>query len=287
MVECLVANENVASSSLVSRSIDLEKPFLSPDRRGFFLRLFFPLAAGFSPCQDEQTGQRQARLLRGVTAFPRLMIGILTAYRRRNKSFRRRYAVDQAWKRRGSRLAAPSQEGLGENNLRIRFRNTVLYSALALVLCASASADVPAPSVLTPAAPPTAQALAARQAVAEGGGRWTLAWRTHDAALIAALFAADGAEMGRGGIVTRGRRAIGERFARLFGAIEPVQATRQTVDLWQMGSAVYESGRYSYVFAAGQRGQKPNVSAGNYVTVWQRQKNGQWLIHSDVTIAAR
>ncbi len=159
--------------------------------------------------------------------------------------------------------------------------------ATALIVCASAAAAAPVPGILTPPLPLPAQELTVRQAVAQGGGRWTLAWRTHDAALMAALFAADGVELGRGGTVTRGRKAVGERFARLFGTIGPVEATRQTADLWQIGGTVTEAGRYAYVFPPLQRGQKPGVSAGSYVTVWQKQANGQWLIHSDVTVAVR
>jgi len=154
-------------------------------------------------------------------------------------------------------------------------------------VCARATAAGSVTEPPTPPGLPLAQAQAARQAVAQGEGRWVVGWQAHDAALIAALFAADGLELGRGGSVTRGRRAIAARFARLFGAIGPVQANRQTVDLWLMGGTAYEAGRYTYTFPPLRPGFKPGESAGNYVTVWQKQKNGQWLIHSDVAVAAR
>lgn len=180
----------------------------------------------------------------------------------------------------------PPHKGLEKKTV-IRLRYAAKYPALLLVLCAPACPAAPIVSAAAAAAAASAQELAARQAVAQGGGRWTLAWQGHDAALIAALFAADGVEMGRGGVITRGRKAVGERFTRLFGAIGPVRASRQTVDLWQMGGTVTEAGRYAYVFAPFAAGRKPSVSAGNYVTVWQKQTDGQWLIHSDVTIAGR
>lgn len=93
--------------------------------------------------------------------------------------------------------------------------------------------------------------------------------------------------MGRGGVVTRGRRAVAARFARLFGAVGPVQASRQTVDIWEQGGTATEAGRYALTFAPARPGSKATVSAGTYVTVWQKQPNGQWLIHSDVAVAGR
>lgn len=167
-----------------------------------------------------------------------------------------------------------------------QLRDMLRQTALLLGLLAPTARAAPLAAVVPSGVAPAVQRQEARLAVGQGGGRWILGWQTHDAALVAALFADDGVELGRGGVITRGRRAIGERFGRLFGAIGPVQATRQTVDLWLMGSTATESGRYTYVFSQGRPGQKPNVSTGTYVTVWQKQKNGQWLIHSDVSVAA-
>ncbi len=166
-------------------------------------------------------------------------------------------------------------------------RDIAQYLSLAAVVCIPALSAPPAARVPTPLLPIPPIQHPPREAIAQGDGRWVLAWQAHDAALIASLFADDGVEMGRGGTVTQGHAAIRTRFARLFGAIGPVQASRRTVDVWEMGSTVYEFGRYSYLFPQMSPGRKLNVSAGSYVTVWRKQADGRWLIHSDVTIAAR
>ncbi len=169
----------------------------------------------------------------------------------------------------------------------IRLRNKIKQAALVLGLLVPAASAAGAAGVLPGGGQPPEQPQPARQAIAQGEIRWSAAWQTHDAQSIAALFAADGLEMGRGGVVTQGRPAVTRRFARLFGAIGPVQASRQTADIWLVGRTAYESGRYAYTFPALRPGQKPNVMAGNYVAVWQQQKNGTWLIHSEVSVSVR
>ncbi len=232
-------------------------------------------------------GRGDALVLPEANAFSGRALGVWSAYQRRNNFFRRWYKLNTPAQWQRDKLKTRPATKAPAHKTMAQWRDMLRLTALIIGLIAPAAGVAPPVASVPSGVAPAVQMQAARLAVAQGGGRWILGWQTHDAALVAALFAGDGMELGRGGVVTRGRRAIGARFGRLFGAIGPVQASRQTVDLWLMGSTVTESGRYTYVFSPGRPGQKPNVSAGTYVTVWQKQKNGQWLIHSDVSVAAR
>jgi len=132
-------------------------------------------------------------------------------------------------------------------------------------------------------AAPSPRLAQAKAAIALGHARWMQAWKTHDASLMAHLFLLDGAEMGRGGQVTRGRGAIEGHFAGLFAAVGPAVARLSPGDVWLVDATAYETGKYSYAFPARLPGGPPDVQAGRYVTLWQHQKDGEWLIKTNLT----
>ena len=122
----------------------------------------------------------------------------------------------------------------------------------------------------------------ARKAIDKGNAQWVDAWDKADASLIAGLFAADGALLGRNGKSFKGPNQILERMKTVMEAAgKGVKATVTTVDLWLDGDTAYETGKYSYT--SQEKGQ-PVTDEGRYVTIWRRQSDGSWKIIMDMGV---
>ncbi len=75
---------------------------------------------------------------------------------------------------------------------------------------------------------------------------------------------------------------IEAHFGRLFAAVGPCVARLSPGDVWLVDETAYETGKYTYAFPAKLPGGPPDVQAGRYVTLWQRQRDAAWLIKSDL-----
>ena len=124
-----------------------------------------------------------------------------------------------------------------------------------------------------------ADTVVARAAIDAGNARWIAAFRRGDAAAVAALFAPDAVEFRRSGGVVRGRAAIQIDFVALFHDNGWADATITTANVWLVDERAYETGKFSFTFHPA--GKPPVTNTGRYVTVWNRQQDGSWLIVVD------
>lgn len=131
------------------------------------------------------------------------------------------------------------------------------------------------------ASPPESETLAAvRRAIDKGNAEWSEGWAKGDAAMVAAIFADDGVQLGSSGKLIKGRRQIQERqSAAMQGADAGVKVTVTTVNVWLDGDTAYETGRYKYEYT--EKG-KPGTDEGRYVTIWKRQRDGSWKLSMDI-----
>jgi uncharacterized protein (TIGR02246 family) len=157
--------------------------------------------------------------------------------------------------------------------------NMKRISMLLLATCLSAFADQEDKNE----SPIQAAALTeARQAIDKGNAQWVEAWDKADAAMIASLFANDGALLGGNGKLFKGQQQILERQKTVMEAAgKGVKCTVTTVDLWLDGDTAYETGTYSYKY---QEKGKPVNEEGRYVTIWRKQNDGSWKIVTDMGV---
>ena len=157
--------------------------------------------------------------------------------------------------------------------------NLFLSATVIVASCLSVRAESESKTV---SPTPSAELIAARQAIDKGNAQWIEAWDKADASLIAGLFAEDGLLLARNGKFFKGPQQILERQKGVMvSAGKGVKATVTTVDLWLDGDTAYETGKYSYKFQ--EKGQ-PVTEEGRYVTVWKRQSDGSWKIVLDMGV---
>ncbi len=109
-----------------------------------------------------------------------------------------------------------------------------------------------------------------------GNAAYIAAMRRADAAAFAALFDEKAIEQGTGSPPV-GRDAIRKQYAAFFKVARLTRGTIKT--RWLQGDEKYaiETGAFNFAFA----GAKPFVLRGKYVTVWKRQRGGDWKIVLD------
>lgn len=61
------------------------------------------------------------------------------------------------------------------------------------------------------------------------------------------------------------------------------EGTITTLDVYQVGDNVYETGTFTFRFQA--EGKEPNIASGKYVDIWKKAKDGSWKIYREVNIA--
>jgi len=129
--------------------------------------------------------------------------------------------------------------------------------------------------------PGDSEALAAvKRAIDKGNAQWSEGWLKGDAAMVAALFAADGVQLTGSGKVIKGPEQIRERQkAAMQGADPGVKVTVTTTKVWLDGDTAYETGNYKYEYT--EKG-KPGKDEGRYVTIWKRQPDGSWKLTMDM-----
>ena len=111
---------------------------------------------------------------------------------------------------------------------------------------------------------------------------WLSAMKTGDAATIAAPYAEDGIFVGADGVCTKGRSEIEKLYLTRFqkagvAASTKIDSRNVTVD----GDLAYESGYGEIGF---NKDGKTTTGGGRYLTVWQRQADGDWKIIRNIVL---
>jgi uncharacterized protein (TIGR02246 family) len=119
-------------------------------------------------------------------------------------------------------------------------------------------------------------------AIGKANSEWAEAMKTGDAATIAAPYAQDGVFVRADGSCVQGRAPIEamyrERFAKAgLASATKIESKRLVVD----GEMAYESG---YGEATMKKEGKSIVSGGRFLTVWQRQPDGDWKIVRNIVL---
>jgi uncharacterized protein (TIGR02246 family) len=120
------------------------------------------------------------------------------------------------------------------------------------------------------------------QAVRKANSEWAAAMKTGDAAVIAAPYADRGVFIALDGTCIQGREAIEKMYRDRFAQAGLARSTK--IDSKQLvvdGDLAYESG---YAEIGVTREGKEIVRGGRYLTVWQRQADGEWKILRNVVL---
>lgn len=147
-----------------------------------------------------------------------------------------------------------------------------MLGCLPVLFALSAAAAVPNQT----AAAGAALIASARPAIDAANNEWLPAMRAHDARKVAAPYAVDALFVLSNGDSVRGRPAIQKMYEDGFRKPGKIVSGQLVEDgLTAAGHLIYEWGHARVVL---DRGGKPVVSAGNYLTVWQRDPSGHWQI---------
>jgi uncharacterized protein (TIGR02246 family) len=152
---------------------------------------------------------------------------------------------------------------------------------LAVVVLAAA-APTPTPSAADIARAHTAEA---QKAINAGNAFYISYWQKGLAHSFALLYTEDASSINGDGTATRGRVAIEAARVALMQQTHLETGEIVTEDLVVDGDLAYEMGRYSFVLKA--PGQSPTTQVGRYLTIWQRQPDGKWLIKTDAGLTNR
>lgn len=121
-----------------------------------------------------------------------------------------------------------------------------------------------------------------RAAIEAGNAEYIAAYASQKAEALAAVYAPDGARLGNGGSVLRGRDAIAASVGRFMDQAGPVAVHLETVEVWVVSDRAYETGIWSYTYTP-KSGTERTVG-GRYVTIWRRQVDGGWRIEADIGV---
>jgi uncharacterized protein (TIGR02246 family) len=111
--------------------------------------------------------------------------------------------------------------------------------------------------------------------------RWNQAYAAHDAAALAAAYADDAALANPGAPVVTGKDAIRKETSAF--AADPnlqVQFESDRVQVAASGDLAYTRGHYTLTMTDPAT-KKPATSKGSYLTVWQKQDDGDWKAVED------
>lgn len=163
-------------------------------------------------------------------------------------------------------------------------KTIILTSVFFLIGTISAAAQTGNQS--KPSVNKTTEVLAeARSAIDRGNALWADAWTKGDAAAVAALFAEDGKFLSSSGKIYKGHEQILNLYINAMKGIgteiKGMKVTVETTNVWLDGDMVYETGKYGYNY---EENGKPTVEAGKYVTIWKKQKNGEWKLFMDMGV---
>jgi uncharacterized protein (TIGR02246 family) len=170
-----------------------------------------------------------------------------------------------------SPLQRATEVWYGHNRLK---RSSIAIATVLLVLTLSALASAQTNKA------DDARLAEARKAIDAGNVEWIAGQKAGNADRMASLFDKDGSQFGAKGQVTRGRKAVHDRFAERFKANGPaLDFTITTLEVWLGEDVAYESGNYTLKLQP--KGKDVSSFSGKYVTIWKRQRDGSWKIWVD------
>ena len=126
-------------------------------------------------------------------------------------------------------------------------------------------------------------------AINRGNARYIAAFANRDPEAFASVYDISGARLGDdgNGSVTRGHEAIARHADKVMTSVNgTIAVTADTQRLYVVDDFAYEEGKYTLTFV--RKGEeKERHIAGQYVTVWKRQKDGDWKIYADMPVPDR
>ena len=125
----------------------------------------------------------------------------------------------------------------------------------------------------------------AQKAIDAGNTAYVSTWQRADAHGFAQLYTVNAASISDDGTITRGRANIEAARTKLFASLALLKGTITTEDLVVEDDLAYEMGNYSFTLKAS--GKEPKVYTGRYLTIWQQQPDGGWLIKTDSGLSDR
>jgi len=157
-----------------------------------------------------------------------------------------------------------------------------MISILLAVLVANAPTAAPPSQAQVAAA---AHKADAQKAIDAGNAAYVATWQHGDAHGFAQLFTPNAASIADDGTITRGRAAIESAQSKAFAKSTLVAGTISTEDLVVEDSLAYEMGNYSFSIVTATK--PAAVYTGRYLTIWQQQPDGTWLIKTDSGLSDR
>lgn len=128
---------------------------------------------------------------------------------------------------------------------------------------------------------PKESAAAAEQVILAKEEAWNAAYAKRDAEALAGFFAEDGAMASPGSPLVRGKDSVRQATAAM--AQDPnlkVSFRANRVQVAQSGDIAYSRGQYMLTMSNPETKQ-PESSRGYYLTVWQKQADGDWKAVED------
>lgn len=120
------------------------------------------------------------------------------------------------------------------------------------------------------------------RAIEKANSEWAAAMKTGDAAACAAPYHDDGIFVGFDGTCTKGRSEIEKMYRLRFASRGLAASTKiDSKELVVDGDLAYESG---YAEIGWPKEGKVSVSGGRFLTVWQRQADGEWKILRNIVL---
>ena len=120
------------------------------------------------------------------------------------------------------------------------------------------------------------------RAIEKANTEWAAAMKTGDVPTIGAPYTEDSVFVGIDGACTKGRSEIETMYRARFAAHGPAASTKiESRKLVVDGDIAYESG---YAEIGWSRDGKNSVAGGRFLTVWQRQADGEWKIRTNVVL---
>ncbi len=122
------------------------------------------------------------------------------------------------------------------------------------------------------------------RAIEKANSEWAAAMKTGDPATIAAPYTEASVFVGFDGSCTKGRSEIEKMYRARFASRGPAASTKiESRKLVVDGDLAYESGYAEIGWKANNEG-KVAASGGRFLTVWQRQADGDWKILTNVVL---
>lgn len=118
-----------------------------------------------------------------------------------------------------------------------------------------------------------------KELIAKGNERWITAFKLQDPEMFASIFSSDGSIFSENGDIITGRLEIQKRITPFIERSGPIKVLIETLNIFPTADLIYESGKYSYIFAEG------NVSSGKYVVVWKKNDVGGLEIFRDIGLS--